>query len=87
MISAIYPREKYPGVDNVLWDEETEGEQADDVELDGHPGGLYIGALMSRHCRRDGLVWEPSGKLPREQDKILRVSEGREVHQRSHSIG
>ena len=42
---------------------------------------------MSRHCRRDGLVWEPSGKLPREQDKILRVSEGREVHQRSHSIG
>ena len=78
MISAIYPREKYPGVDNVLWDEETEGEQADDVELDGHPGGLYIGALMSRHCRRHGLVWEPSGKLPPdyEQDKILKVSEG-----------
>ena len=40
MISAIYPREKYPGVDNVLWDEETEGEQADDVELDGDLGGL-----------------------------------------------
>ena len=40
VISAIYPREKYPGVDNVLWDEETEGEQADDVELDGDLGGL-----------------------------------------------